>query len=68
MPHAAFEGELSTEGFNAFAHAAQAVAFAHYFVLPVVFHHEAAVTRFRDEAEAAGGGVGVAHDVGDCLA
>jgi hypothetical protein len=65
---AAFEGEMATEGLDAFAHAAQAVAFAHHFVSPVVFHDHAAMAGFEDEAEAAVGGVCVADDVGDGLA
>ena len=65
---AAFEGEMATEGLDAFAHAAQAVAFTHHFVLPVVFHDQAAMASIADEAEAAGGGACVADDVGDGFA
>ena len=65
---AALQGEMATEGFDALAHAAQTVAFAHRRVLPIVFHNDAPLVVFRDETKAAGGGVGVAHDVGDGFA
>ena len=64
----AFEGETAAEILDAFAHAAQAIAFALDFVRTIVFDDEAAVVAFGDEAQTAGGGAGVAHDVGDGFA
>ena len=55
---------MAANRFYPFAHAAQAVAFAGSGVLAVVFNHQLAVTCFGDEAKTAGGGAGVAHDVG----
>ena len=62
------EVELAAEGFYAFSHAAQTVAFAGAGVVAVVLDGEAVVAAVFEEAEAAGCGFRVTDNVGDGFA
>jgi len=64
----AFQGETSAEGFNALAHAAQAVAFAREWMFAVVFDQQLAAAFGDCDAKAAVAGARVADDVGDGFA
>jgi len=64
----AFEEKMTTERFDPFPHAAQAITFSTDGMLPIVFNDQTALVVFSGEAQAAGGGTRVTHDVGDGLA
>jgi hypothetical protein len=55
---------MSTQRLNALTHTAQAISFTNDAVWTVIFDHHAAMACFRDKAQAASHGAGVANDVG----
>ena len=56
---------MTSQRLDALTHAAQAISFTKDAVWTVIFYHHAAMACFRDKAQAASLGSGVANDVGD---
>ena len=59
---------MSTDRFDAFAHAAKTVALARNGMFPVVLDNQAAMPIFGDKVQTAGCGACMANDISDGFA